>query len=160
MPLPGMLAEVTRTRVKGPLQQRQPEILEDIPELLPVFEGRVRGAAVQVVLLTGLDPIPGAVRDLAVEAITLQTASAIEYADYPEQQVPGSDGRGYHLHQRYLELLEQLRVIINNAGGQVPPDDALDNTTGGPSPVGSFPCAPAPYPDPVERPGTSWSSWC
>lgn len=145
--LSGMLAEVTQAKVAGLLQQRQPEILELTPPAQVIrYEHRVRGAAVEVVLLTGLDPVAGMVRNLAVEAIACQTASEIEYAEYPEQQAPGDVGRGYHLHQRYLELLARLRTIISNAGGTVPDDTALSTTSA--RPRGRFP-QPRPYPDPV-----------
>jgi hypothetical protein len=141
-----MLAEVTQVRVQGLLNQRRPEILESTdPGPLDRYEARVRGAAVQVVLLTGLNPPAGSVRELAIEAIACQTGSEIEYAEYPEQQAAGDVGRGYHLHQRYLELLAELRRIIDNAGGGVPPD----GTTGvSGRPRGRFP-APQPYPDPA-----------
>lgn len=112
MPVPNiaMLGEVSQTKVAGLLQQRRPAILdtENVDELAK-FEARVRGAAVEVVLLTGADPDGGPIRDLAIEAIAMQTASEIEYSEYPEQQVAGDVGRGYHLHQRYLELLALLR---------------------------------------------------
>lgn len=142
MPVPNiaMLGEVTQTKVAGLLQQRRPAILEtDNVEELAKFEARVRGAAVEVVLLTGLDPVEGPIRDLAVEAIALQTGSEIEYAEFPEQQVPGDVGRGYHLHQRYLELLARLRAIIDAAGGQVPDDGGAGGVTTARSPLGCFP---------------------
>lgn len=142
MPVPNIaiLGEVTQTMVAGLLQQRQPESLEteDVDQLAR-FADRVRGAAVEVVLLTGADPPAGPVRDLAVEAIALQTASEIEYAEYPEQQAQGLDGRGYHLHQRYLELLARLKEIISAVGG-VPEDGGAGGIpTGSRSPLGSFP---------------------
>lgn len=146
MALTGLLGDVTQSRVAGLLNERRPGILDsEDPDQVARYEARVRGAAVQVVLLTGLDPIQGAVRELAVEAIACQTASEIEYAEYPEQQVAGDDGRGYHLHQRYLELYAQLQRIIDNAGGVVPPDGT---TSVRGRPRGRFP-APQPYPDPA-----------
>lgn len=135
-----LLAEVTQTRVAGLLQRRQPAILEsDDTEQEARFQDRVRGAAVEVVLLTGPDPTEGPIRDLAVEVIALQAASSIEYAEYPEQQAPGDTGRGYHLHQRYLELLARLREIIVGAGGQVPDDGGTGGVSTSRVPLGSFP---------------------
>ncbi|GAB3867373.1 hypothetical protein GCM10028801_41210 [Nocardioides maradonensis] len=149
MTLNGMLAEVTQVKVKGLLQQRDPDILDpNLPDQVPFFEARVSGAARQVVLLTGPDPVAGPVRDLAVEAIAVQTASEIEYAEYPEQQTAGDSGRGYHLHQRYLELLAELRKVIENNGG-VPTDGGAGGiSTSTARPRGNFPPAQC-YPDPV-----------
>lgn len=141
MALTGMLADVTQAKVAGLLRQRQPDILDAADaDQLAVYEERVRGAAVEVVLLVGSDPTPGPCRDLAVEAIALQTASEIEYAEYPEQQVQGDVGRGYHLHQRYLELLKVLQRLID--AGTVAPGDGATPTV--PPPLSSF---PPPLPD-------------
>jgi len=152
MALPGMLAEVTQTRVKGLLMQRQPEILDPtITAQVPVYEARVRGAAVEVVLLTGTNPPAGPIRDLAVEAIACQTGSEIEYAEYPEQQAQGDIGRGFHLHQRYLELLRRLQGILDDLGGTIPDDGGeggLSVATNG-TPRGRGPRASLPYPDPA-----------
>ena len=110
MALEGILGDVTTEKVAGLLQQRQPEIFDpEDPDQVNRLEARIRGAAVEVLLLTGANPPAGPVRDLAAEAIALQTASEIEYAEFPEQQVAGDHGRGYHLHQRYLELLARLQ---------------------------------------------------
>lgn len=149
MALTGILADITQEKVSAPLNQREPEILTSAePEQVQRFEDMVRSAAVEVVLLTGPNPPTGPIRDLAVEAIALQTASAIEYSEFPEQQVAGDEGRGYYLHQRYLELLAQLRTIIANAGGQVPPDGGAGGVANNKRPRGRFP-APMPYPDPI-----------
>lgn len=156
--LTGMLVEVTQIRVAGLLQQRQPEILENVPEELAKFEDRVRGAAVEVVLLTGADPPQGPIRNLAVEVIALETGSGIEYAEYPEQQVQGREGRGYYLHQRYLELLARLREIITGAGGSVPPDGGTGGVHTGRTPLGCFP-DPLPEIEPVE-PINPRYFWC
>jgi hypothetical protein len=138
MALSGLLAEVTQARVRGLLSKRDPAILDqdDADQLAP-FEAQVRSAAVQVVLLTGDDPEAGPVRELAVTAIAYQTGSEIEYATYPEQQAPGDTGRGYFLHQRYLELLAQLRELTG--GGITVP------VVGRGAPQGSFP-PPEPFP--------------
>ncbi|NHA02032.1 hypothetical protein G5V59_26955 [Nocardioides sp. W3-2-3] len=125
MALDGMLDEIDETKIKGLLLRREdPMVFEETD----VFEARVRGAAVEVVLLTGDDPDDLAIRALAVEAIAVQTASAIEYAEFPEQQAQGDTGRGYHLHQRYLGLLQRLQSLVD-AGhgpddGEGSPDDA------------------------------------
>ena len=142
MALSGMLAEVTQLRVKSLLKERNPAILDGVPGQVALFEETVRSAAVEVVLLTGSDDLPaGPLRALAVEAIACETGSLIEYATYPEQQGPGLNGRGYFLHQRFLELLRRLReeTLSGGTGG-----------TGGLSPAGCFPPAPT-YPDPAER---------
>lgn len=140
-----LFEDVTQSKVAGLLQQRRPEILETAdPVEVAKFEARVRGAAVEVVLLTGVDPPSGPIRDMAVEAIALQTGSEIEYAEYPEQQAQGLDGRGYHLHQRYLELLARLNEIIADLGG-VPADGGTGHVFVGGSPPaarGTFPAAP------------------
>lgn len=155
-----LVEDVTRDKVKGLLLQRQPEILEsDVPDQLVLFLERVGGAATSVVLLTGSDPFPGPIRNLAAEAIAYETASVIEYADYPEQQGPGLDGRGYYLHQQYLEKLAELRAVIAALGGTIPPDGGEGGVSLSPSPVGCFPQA-LPYPDPVEVPrGTWYRTW-
>lgn len=134
MALTGLLGDVTRDRVAALLHQRRPEILDTaVPEHLARYEARVRGASVEVVLITGEDPAPGPMRDLAVEAVALETASQTEYAEYPEQQTPGDTGRGWHLHQRYLELLSRLRS---------------NSSTGSGLPRARFPGS-STYPDPV-----------
>lgn len=149
MALPGMLAEVTQSRVAAHLVKRDPEIIDaDIPEQLPIFEDVVRGAAVQVVLVVGEDPIPGRVRNMAVEAVALEAASQIEYASYPEQQSTGDTGRGHYLHQRFLELLAELRRIVEDNGGVVPDDDQVIPVASAPRPRARFPEARR-YPDPV-----------
>lgn len=134
-----LLADVTQTRVAGLLQRRRPDILntEDADQVAK-FEDRVRGAAVAVVLLTGPDPTAGPIRDLAVECIAAQAASGIEYAEYPEQQGPEQEGRGYYLHQRHLELLALLGRIIAGVGGQIPDDGGANGVRAG-GPLGSFP---------------------
>lgn len=147
MALTGILADVTPAKVKGLLLERDPRILTDAT-LVADFENLVRSAATQVVLLTGQEPPAGRVRGLALEAIAYQTASEIEYASYPEQQAPGEQGRGYYLHQRYLELLGELRAIITTNGGTVPEGDGpLPVATQG-RPRGRFP-EPMSYPDPA-----------
>jgi hypothetical protein len=147
MALDGVRGDVTQPVVGGLLQARRPAILDATdPAEVAKFEARVVGAAVQVVLLVGTDPDAGPLRDLAVEAIATETASQIEYAEFPEQQGPGDIGRGYYLHQRYLELLALLRGYVESG--------TVTGVVGVPKPVGSFPAARA-YPDPAERP-TCW----
>lgn len=142
MALEGVRGDVTQVRVAGLLQQRRPTILDATdPAEVAKFEAIVRGAAVTVVLLVGEDPETGLLRDLAAEAIALETASQIEYAEFPEQQVPGDQGRGFHLHERYLELLAQIRGYVESG--------TVSGAVGVPKPVGSFPVARA-YPDPAE----------
>lgn len=138
--LSGLLADVTREKVAGLLEQRQPDIItSDDPADIARFEARVTGAGVEVIFIVGADRPASPLRTLAVEAIALQTASEIEYAEFPEQQAPGDEGRGYHLHQRYLELLAQLRQWVSAGGG----DGGMSG--GGLAPSGSFPAAdPAP----------------
>lgn len=146
MALSGMLGDVTQTRVRGLLEERDPRILdESIPDEVARFEARVQGAAVEVVALIGTDPAAGPLRSLAVEAITRQTASEIEYAEYPEQQNAGNIGRGYSLHQRYLELLARIQAIVTATG--IPNGDGT-LTPSATAPSGSFPPAD-PYPDVV-----------
>lgn len=117
--LPPLLADVTQTRVAGLLQRRRPNILDvEDQEQVARFQDRVRGAAVEVVLVIGTDPAPGAMRDLALETIACQVASSIEYAEWPEQQGPEREGRGYYLHQRYLELLTRLGSPTSSASAE------------------------------------------
>lgn len=143
-----MLADVTQERIKALLKERQPAILDSgDAEQLALFEAQVRGAAVEVVLLTGDSPDAGPIRELAVTAIAYQAGSEIEYASYPEQQAPGDIGRGYHLHQRYLELLAKLTRLTG--GGITTP------TAGVGSPQGSFP-PPECEIDPALR---EWPCW-
>lgn len=147
MALTGILAEITQARVKGHLLERDPAVITSTePGDVAAFETLVRSAAAQVTVLTGDNPPVGRVRNLAVEAIAVQTAAEIEYATFPEQQAAGLDGRGYHLHQRYLELLNELRRIMDAHGGIVPEGDGpLLGATAGrprsrfPKPLG-WPC--------------------
>lgn len=146
MALTGVRGDVDQAKVAGLLQARRPDILDAAdPAQVERFEARVRGASVTVVLLAGPDPAEGPLRDLAAEAIAAQTASEIEYAEYPEQQTQGDVGRGYHLHQIYLELLAQLRVYIETG--------TTSGVVGVTAPVGSFP-APARDIDP-----NPWEAW-
>lgn len=156
MALSGLLADVTRDTVAEKLQQRRPTILlSDVPEQLARFEARVKSASLAVRVLVGANPPAGTIRDLAADTIALETASATEYADYPEQQVQGRDGRGYFLHQQYLERLALLQKIITDAGGVVPPDGEPVPGTNTPAlPRATMPDA-LPYPDPVQVRGIS-----
>jgi hypothetical protein len=157
MALTGILGDITRERVSGVLYEREPELLtSDAPVEVGAYEALVRGAGISVILLTGPDPPAGSIRDLAVEAITLETGSSIEYAVYPEQQVQGEDGRGFYLHQRYLEKLAELRAIMAAAGGVVPPDGEPLPTAGMGLPRARMP-EPLPYPDPVLVRGVSYA---
>lgn len=132
MALDGLLGEVTHARVQAHLHERQPDVLEeDVPEQVALFEALVKGAAVRVTLMTGPEPQDQQLRNLAVEAIALEAASIVEYASYPEQQAPGNEGRGYHLHQRFLELLGVISSLVVAGGGVVP--------GGAQAPLGDFP---------------------
>ncbi|HXH77312.1 hypothetical protein [Nocardioides sp.] len=158
MALTGILEEVTRPRLSGGhLRERQSEILDStVAAVIAGFEELVRSSSLQVVLLTGPNPPAGPLRDLAAEIITLETASAIEYGEFPEQQVQGEDGRGYFLHQRALELLADLTRRIADLGGVIPADGGSAGVSPGLSPLGSFPPA-LPYPDLVDdTPRTVW----
>jgi len=148
MALSGLLGDVTRESVAEKLHQRQPKILTSTdPEQLARFEARVTSASFAVRTLVGSDPPAGTIRDLAADTIALETASATEYADYPEQQVQGQDGRGYFLHQQYLERLALLTQILADAGGVVPPDGEPVPTVAG-LPHATMPDH-LPYPDPA-----------
>lgn len=139
MALLGVRGDVSQEKVAGLLNQRRPRILDsEDSEQVTRFEERVRGAAVTVVLLVGEEPAEGLLRDLAAEAIANKAASEIEYAEYPEQQTQGDVGRGYHLHQRYLELLAQLTAYIQSG--------TTSGVVGVPAPVG---CFPEPLCDPL-----------
>lgn len=151
MALSGLLADVTRETVAEKLHQRRPTVLiSDVPEQLARYEARVKSASLAVRVLVGANPPAGTIRDLAADAIALETASSTEYADYPEQQVQGRDGRGFFLHQQYLEKLALLSKIIADAGGVVPPDGepvpGAGVTTG--LPRATMP-EHLPYPDPA-----------
>lgn len=150
MALAGVRGDVTQDKVAGLLQERRPGILDATdPEQVARFEARVTGAGVLVVLLVGVEPAAGLLREMAAEAIALETAAEIEYAEYPEQQTPGDTGRGHHLHQRYLELLAQLRSYIET--------DTASGVVGVPAPVGNFADA-ACFPDPADLRSHS-STW-
>lgn len=143
MALSGVRGDVTQPVVAGLLNARRPAILDsNDPAEVAKFEARVTGAAVQVVMLVGTEPAAGPLRELAAEAIATETASQIEYAEFPEQQGPGDIGRGYYLHKRYLELLALLTGYIESG--------TTSGVLGVPSPVGTFPAA-RDYPDPAER---------
>lgn len=141
MALQELLADVTVPMIRSHLLERPLEILETDPPNADL-EARIAGAAVEVLLITGPDPQSARVRALAVEAIAVQTASELEYTAFPEQQAPGDTGRGYLLHQRYLELLKRLQSLADSGsipGTETPPSVAR--------PVASFP-PPQPMPDP------------
>lgn len=129
MALVGVRGDITQAKVAGLLLARQSDLLET--GNVEAFEQRVAGASVAVVLLVGEDPASGLLRDLAAEAIAHEVAAQIEYAEYPEQQAQGDNGRGYHLHQRYLELLALLRQYVETG--------TVTGVAGVSSPVGSFP---------------------
>lgn len=149
MALSGLLGDVTRVAVAEKLHRRRPQILiSDVPEQLARFEERVKSSSLAVRVLVGSNPPAGTIRDLAADAIALETASATEYAEYPEQQVQGSDGRGYFLHQQYLEKLALLERIITDAGGTVPEDGEPLPPAGVALPRATMP-AHLPYPDPA-----------
>jgi hypothetical protein len=148
MALDGILGDVDQVAVAGLLQQRRPLIVEKgDPVQEERFAERVRGAAVLVLPLTGPDPAPGPVRQLALEAIALETGSAIEYAEFPEQQGQGLSGRGYFLHQRFLELIANLTSMVTLAGVVLQADGSVYTPVlmkRAQTPVGDF---PPPYPD-------------
>lgn len=155
MALVGVLGDVTQEDVRGSLLERDPELLDSaVPRLVAAFEQLVTLAGAEVRILVGPDPVAGPIRDFAALAIATETASLIEYAEYPEQQAQGEDGRGYFLHQKYLELLGSLRAWLAAYGGVVPPDGGVAP----PAPQG-LPRArfqgPSPYPDPVLVRGVS-----
>lgn len=155
MALSELLQEVTRVKVAQVLHQRRPGILHtDVPEQLARFEERIRQASIEVRILVGEAPPAGPFRELAVQASVLEAASLTEYADYPEQQVQGEDGRGYFLHQQYLALLARLQGMINDAGGVVPPDGQPVAPTAG-LPRARMP-EPGIYPDPVLIAGVTY----
>jgi hypothetical protein len=155
MALTGLLADVTRASVAEKLHQRRPQVLiSDVPEQLDRFEARVKSASLAVRVLVGADPPAGTIRDLAADTIALETASSTEYADYPEQQVQGEDGRGYFLHQQYLERLALLQQIIAEAGGTVPEDGEPVRPASTGLPRATMP-DPLAYPDPVQVRGIS-----
>jgi hypothetical protein len=128
MALEGLAAGVTKPMVAKLLLGRAPDLLdEDVQD--ERFEEWVRGVSAKVVPTAGTNPAPGFRRDIALEAISYEVASEIEYSLFPEQQAPGDVGRGYHLHQKYLELIAQLASIPTDEPGVI----------AGPGPVGSFP---------------------
>lgn len=148
-----LLEDVTSAKVAGLLQERQPTILDDTDEARARFAARLRGAAVEVLGLVGGNPPAGITRDLAAEAIAFQVASEIEFAEFPEQQAPGDDGRGGYLHERYVELLKRLKEILDDNDGVVPPGELPTRRRPGRSRA-RFP-APEEYPDPVVVRGRS-----
>lgn len=153
-----LLEDVTRTMVAEKLHQRRPQILiSDVPEQLARFAARKRSASLEVRVLVGIDPPVGTFRDIAAEAIALETASLTEYAEYPEQQAQGQEGRGYFLHQQYLAKLALLAKLIADAGGVVPPDGEPVPAATHTLPSARFP-DPLPYPDPVVVAGVTYRS--
>lgn len=158
MALVGVLGDVTQEEVKGSLLERDPELLDsDVPRLVVAFEQLVKLAGAQVRVIVGTDPPAGPIRELAAQAIAVETASLIEYAEYPEQQIQGEDGRGYFLHQKFLELLGTLSAWVASYGGTVPEDGGV-----APAPRQGLPRArfqgASPYPDPVIVRGVSHPS--
>ncbi|SDC46067.1 hypothetical protein [Nocardioides lianchengensis] len=128
MALTGLAAHVTKESIAKLLLGRSPDLLdEDVPE--DRLDEWVRGVAAKVVPYVGTNPPEGAPRDIALDAIAYEVASEIEYSLFPEQQEQGNIGRGYHLHQKYLEMLAQLGTFPTEGPGVIP----------GPGPVGSFP---------------------
>lgn len=155
MALVGVLGDVTQETVRGSLLERNPELLDSaVPRLVVAFEQLVTLAGAEVRIVVGPNPPAGPIRELAALAIATETASLIEYAEYPEQQLQGGDGRGYFLHQKYLELLGSLRAWVAAHGGTVPDDGGV-----APAPLQGLPRArfqgPTPYPDPAIVRGVS-----
>lgn len=118
MPLTGLAAEVAKPMVGVLLLERDPDILDrtvgNPPE--PVFDIYVRQAAAEVVAIVGTR-VKGDARELALQCIAYGAGSAIEYAEFPEQQTAGDTGRGWYLHKRFTELKEQLRTIPASGEG-------------------------------------------
>lgn len=107
MTLEGLLSDITPEKVSAHLIGREPDLLDDVDE--EPFENIVISAATEV--LRYVDPDQdGILADLAIDAITLETASRIEYSLFPEQQSAGDSGRGFYLHRIYLERLVAVRA--------------------------------------------------
>lgn len=158
MALVGVLGDVTQEEVKGSLLERDPELLDsDVPRHVVAFEQLVKLAGAQVRVIVGTDPPAGPIRELAAQAIAVETASLIEYAEYPEQQIQGEDGRGYFLHQKFLELLGTLSAWVASYGGTVPEDGGVAPAPRQGLPRARFQAA-SPYPDPAIVRGVSHPS--
>lgn len=101
------LAEaVTPERVQALLTGRTPGLLE-APERYGLFMSIVAGITTEVTNIVGPTPT-GWVRDSALWAITLGSASLIEESLFPEQQ-NGDATRAQQLQTRYLGVLADLR---------------------------------------------------
>lgn len=140
--------EVTRVTINGLLLARAPEILDQPQEGEPdVFGDAVRGAAVEVIPISGPDPAPGPVRDLAVRCIAYGAASEIEAALFPEQQSLGDQSRAEYLRRRFDEIRGQLQDLIQS-GSEIGVAASM-------APAGGFP-DPLSYPDPAEWRRRCW----
>ncbi|WP_221585559.1 hypothetical protein [Microbacterium sp. G2-8] len=137
MPLTGIASEVTESMVGVLLKERSPDMLfertyGDPPQT--IFEATVQQIAAEVIPVTGADP-QGATRELTLQCIAYGVASNIEYAEFPEQQGAGSQGRGYFLKRKFDDLLNTLRTLPKDGSGKGNVSRAR------------FPAA-RPYPDP------------
>jgi len=137
MALTGLAAEITKPMIGILLLERDPGVLDrtyGVPAE-PVFEAHVRQITTEVVAVTGPNP-QGTTRELALQCIAYGVGSAIEYAEFPEQQMAGEQGRGWFLKKRFGELLEMLKGMPTGGG------------TSGSASRARFP-SPRRYPDPI-----------
>ncbi|MGO1265604.1 MAG: hypothetical protein ACTMIY_03105 [Microbacterium gubbeenense] len=137
MALTGLAAEVTKSSIAILLLKRDPGVLDRTfgAGEEPLFDAHVRQVATEVIAVTGPDP-KGTTRELALQCIAYGVGSAIEYAEFPEQQMAGDQGRGWFLKKRFGELLDMLKGMPSGGG-----------TSGGTS-RGRFP-PPRRFPDPI-----------
>lgn len=127
--LDGLAGEVKLGAVKALLLARDPYLLDpENPEKFVEFFELLNGIGIEVEAIVGTDPT-GIVRRLALWAITVGVAAAIDGSLYPEQ---GGNDSASALQVRYLAALKALR----GSGGEG------SVSFGGP--LGSF---PAPYRD-------------
>lgn len=125
-----LAAEVTPQKVNALLLNRTPTILHPEDADHALFQEIVAGVTSEVIPVTGEDPAEP-IRSLAVWCISLGTASNLEAALFPEQQL-GEDARAQQLLNRYLGVLADLRRRMG----------------AGSAPRGKFPPAQA-WPDPA-----------
>lgn len=136
-----LIDAVTKAMVKVHLVERDPALIDRVDGVTPMFDTLRTAVGVQVTVIVGTDPAIGPLRDLAMQAIAYEVASQFEYACFPEQQTAGNIGRGWSLHQRFLEMLTTLKGASSGTGV---------GALGSGQPSAIFPARTTTYPDPAE----------
>jgi hypothetical protein len=136
-----LIDAIGKEAVRVHLAEREPDLVDRADAAgVTLFTSLRTAVAAQITIIVGVDPAPGPVRDLAVQAAAYEIASQFEYACFPEQQTAGNIGRGWFLHQRFEQMLATLKGAASGT-------DLGAIAVG--LPMASFPAART-YPDPID----------